>query len=126
MTDYESALKVLFGAAQKEIEQIRLFPKAYFCTRQLEKALSQQGPIERRYATLCATISDTVDCLLEIPLAFSSTQTLLSALEQAEEIYIQTVPYLEDSAMGFRIKADNPSSVKGQHHQKSAAISLYK
>ena len=125
MADYESALKVLFDAAQKEIEQIRLLPKAYFCARQLENALSQQGAIERRYATLCASISDAVDCLLEIPLAFGYAQTLLSALEQAEEIYIQTVPYIEDCAMGFE-KTDMPSSVKRQSLKRSSAISFYR
>ena len=108
MADYESAHKVLLDAAQKEIEQIRMFPKAYFCTQQLEKALTQQGSIERRYATLCAVISDTIDCLLDIPLAYTCTQTLLSALGQGEEIYIKTVPYIEDTVMGLEVKTDSP------------------
>ena len=49
---------------------------------------------KKMYAILCGAIDDVIDTLEEIPLAFSSAKILRNALEQAEEIYIETTPYI--------------------------------
>lgn len=61
---------------------------------------------KKMYAILCGAIDDVIDTLEEIPLAFSSAKILRNALEQAEEIYIETTPYIEVSDEEFRIKID--------------------
>ena len=61
---------------------------------------------KKMYAILCGAIDDVIDTLEEIPLAFSSAKILRNALEQAEEIYIETTPYIEVTDEEIRIKID--------------------
>lgn len=48
---------------------------------------------EKMYAVLCGAIDDVMEELARIPLASPSVESLRSALEQAEEIYIRTSVY---------------------------------
>ena len=49
---------------------------------------------KKMYAILCGAVDNVIDNLEEIPLAVPSAKILRKALEQAEEIYIETTPYL--------------------------------
>ena len=61
---------------------------------------------KKMYAVLCGAVDDIIDTLEEIPLAFSSAKILRNALEQAEEIYIETTPYIEVTDEEILIKID--------------------
>ena len=61
---------------------------------------------KKMYAILCGAIDDVIDTLEEIPLALPSAKNLRNALEQAEEIYIETTPYIEVTDEEIRIKID--------------------
>ena len=61
------------------------------------------------YAVLCGAVDDVIDTLEKIPLAFSSAKILRNALEQADEIYIETTPYIEVTDEEIRIKIDAAS-----------------
>ena len=50
---------------------------------------------KKMYAVLCAAIDQEIDALREIPLALASANRLENALLEAEEIYIETSPYVE-------------------------------
>ena len=61
---------------------------------------------KKMYAVLCGAVDDVIDTLEKIPLAFSSAKILRNALEQADEIYIETTPYIEVTDEEIRIKID--------------------
>lgn len=62
----------------------------------------------KMYYILCKAIDDVIDPLEDIPLARSYTQKLQKALLEAEEIYITTTPYAEetDDPKIIQIKTD--------------------
>ena len=103
MVNYKKAYGILHTAAIKEIDELQMIPKACFCTQKLKMILEQSSPIERKYTTLCAVMSDVIDQLAEIPLASKSMNNLILALEQAEEVYIRTAPHAEEPANGLEI-----------------------
>lgn len=53
---------------------------------------------KKMYTVLCKAIDDVVDDLERIPLAYLSAKKLQAALLEAEEIYVETTSYLEESA----------------------------
>lgn len=53
---------------------------------------------KRMYALLCGAIDKVIDPLEQIPAAEHILETLQDALLDAEEIYIETTPYLEETA----------------------------
>ena len=61
---------------------------------------------KKMYAILCGAVDDVIDTLEEIPLALSSARILRKALEQAEEIYIETTPYIDETDERICIKVD--------------------
>lgn len=50
---------------------------------------------KKMYAVLCAAIDGEINTLKEIPLTLGSASRLENALLEAEEIYIETSPYVE-------------------------------
>lgn len=50
------------------------------------------------YSVLCKAIDDVIDDLEKIPLAYLYAKKLQAALLEAEEIYVETTSYLEESA----------------------------
>ena len=52
---------------------------------------------ERMYALLCGAVDEAIDSLEKIPAAEHISQSLQAALLEAEEIYIETAPYLDES-----------------------------
>ena len=63
---------------------------------------------KKMYYVLCKAIDDVIDPLEGIPLARSYAQKLQKALLEAEEIYITTTPYAEetDDPKIIQIKTD--------------------
>lgn len=53
---------------------------------------------KRMYTLLCKTIDDVIDPLSRIPEAKNYAACLQDALLQAEEIYISTTPYAEETS----------------------------
>ena len=51
----------------------------------------------KRYYVLCKAIDDVIDPLDRIPLAKPYAEQLQKALLEAEEIYINTTPYAEET-----------------------------
>ena len=51
----------------------------------------------KMYYVLCKAIDDVIDPLENIPLARPYAQNLQKALLEAEEIYITTTPYAEET-----------------------------
>lgn len=51
----------------------------------------------KMYYILCKAIDDVIDPLDQIPLARSYAEQLQKALLEAEEIYISTTPYAEET-----------------------------
>ena len=51
----------------------------------------------KMYTVLCKAIDDVIDPLDRIPLAKPYAQQLQTALLEAEEIYINTTPYAEET-----------------------------
>ena len=62
----------------------------------------------KMYHVLCRAIDDVIDPLERIPLAIPYTMKLQNALLEAEEIYITTAPYAEetDDPKIIQIKTD--------------------
>ena len=62
----------------------------------------------KMYYVLCKAIDDVIDPLENIPLARPYVQKLQKALLEAEEIYITTTPYAEetDDPKIIQIKTD--------------------
>ena len=62
----------------------------------------------KMYYVLCKAIDDVIDPLEDIPLARPYVQKLQKALLEAEEIYITTTPYAEetDDPKIIQIKTD--------------------
>ena len=58
----------------------------------------------KMYYVLCKAIDDVIDPLEDIPLARPYVQKLQKALLEAEEIYITTTPYAEET--------DNPKIIQ--------------
>lgn len=52
---------------------------------------------KKMYAVLCAAIDEEIDTLKQIPLALPSAKRLVAALQQTEEIYIETTTYVEET-----------------------------
>lgn len=52
---------------------------------------------EKMYALLCGAVDDAIDALEKVPAAEHISQSLQSALLEAEEIYIRTSPYIEET-----------------------------
>ena len=52
----------------------------------------------KMYHVLCKAIDDVIDPLERIPLARPYTQQLQNALLEAEEIYISSTPYAEETS----------------------------
>ena len=63
----------------------------------------------KMYYVLCKAIDDVIDPLDRIPLAKQYAQKLQNALLEAEEIYITTTPYAEetDDPKIIQIKTDD-------------------
>ena len=53
---------------------------------------------KRMYTLLCKTIDDVIEPLSRIPAAKIYASHLQNALLQAEEIYISTTPYAEETS----------------------------
>ena len=51
----------------------------------------------KMYHVLCKAVDDVIDPLERIPLAVPYVQQLKKALSEAEEIYINTAPYTEET-----------------------------
>lgn len=64
---------------------------------------------KKMYYVLCKVIDDVIDPLDQIPLARPYVQKLQKALLEAEEIYITTTPYAEetDDPKIIQIKTDD-------------------
>ena len=62
----------------------------------------------KMYYVLCRAIDDVIDPLERIPLAVPYVQQLKKALLEAEEIYINTAPFAEetDDPRIIQIKTD--------------------
>ena len=54
---------------------------------------------KKMYAILCGAIDDVIDPLEEIPLAIPSVKKLRNALEEAEEVYIETTLSIFDDTI---------------------------
>ena len=52
---------------------------------------------KKMYATLCVAIDQEIDLLKTIPLARTSATRLMAALQDAENIYIETSAYVEET-----------------------------
>ena len=63
----------------------------------------------KMYAVLCAAVDEVIGPLEKIPLAAPQTKKLRAALEEAENIYIETTAYFEetDDAQIVRLKTDS-------------------
>lgn len=63
----------------------------------------------KMYYVLCKAIDDVIDPLEHIPLAVPAARQLKTALLEAEEIYITTTPYTEetDDPKIIQIKTDD-------------------
>ncbi len=63
----------------------------------------------KMYYVLCKAIDDVIDPLDRIPLAVPAARQLKAALLEAEEIYITTTPYTEetDDPKIIQIKTDD-------------------
>ena len=57
----------------------------------------------KMYTVLCCAIDDVIDDLSQIPKARQSLLHLQRALQQAEDIYIDTTVYCEDSSQTIHI-----------------------
>ena len=53
---------------------------------------------KKMYAILCGAIDNAIEPLNKIPLAAQISKSLQAALLKAEDIYIKTTPYLEETA----------------------------
>lgn len=53
---------------------------------------------KKMYAVLCGAIDKALETLDKIPMAAQISKSLQVALLEAEEIYIETTPYLEEAA----------------------------
>ena len=62
---------------------------------------------KKMYAALCTAIDGEINTLREIPLALASANRLENALLEAEEIYMETSPYVEptDNEKNFTFHA---------------------
>lgn len=94
MADYDRMVRILRDAVIKELLILSQIPKAHKYVGDLGAALNFDGMLSEHYAVLCGTISDGIDGLAGVPLAHESAANLLWALEQAEEVYIETTPYV--------------------------------
>lgn len=63
---------------------------------------------QKMYAVLCIAIDREIDALQKIPLAKPSAERLTAALQEAEELYINTSVYAQptDIKKIYRIKRD--------------------
>lgn len=59
---------------------------------------------QKMYAILCKAIDDVIDPLEQIPEARGIAKSLHTALLEAEEIYIDSTPYVEESDASSIIK----------------------
>ena len=64
----------------------------------------------KMYAVLCAAIDEVIDPLEKIPLAAPQAGELRAAVREAEEVYIKTTAYFEETedAQIVRLKTDSP------------------
>ena len=64
----------------------------------------------KMYAVLCTAIDEVIDPLEKIPLAAPQARKLREALEETENIYIETTAYFEETedAKIVRLKTDSP------------------
>ena len=64
----------------------------------------------KMYAVLCAAIDEVIDPLEKIPLAAPQAGKLRAAVREAEEVYIKTTAYFEETedAQIVRLKTDVP------------------
>lgn len=64
----------------------------------------------KMYAVLCAAVDEVIDPLEKIPLAAPQARKLRKAMREAEDIYIKTTAYFEetDDAQIVRLKTDLP------------------
>lgn len=68
------------------------------------------GKYRKMYAVLCTAIDEVIDPLEKIPLAAPQARKLREALREAEDIYIKTTVYFEETedAQIVRLKTDVP------------------
>lgn len=76
---------------------------------------------KKMYAVLCGAVDDIIDTLEEIPLALSSARILRKALEQAEEIYIETTPYRVRFSSALNGEVETAYSIGAVTKRKSLA-----
>lgn len=64
----------------------------------------------KMYAVLCAAVDEVIDPLEKIPLAAPQARKLRAAVREAEEVYIKTAAYFEETedAQIVRLKTDSP------------------
>ena len=58
----------------------------------------EMADYRKMYTVLCGAIDDVIDDLAQIPKARQSMLHLQRALQQAEDIYIETTVYWEDTS----------------------------
>ena len=58
----------------------------------------EMADYRKMYTVLCCAIDDVIDDLAQIPKARQSMLHLQRALQQAEDIYIETTVYWEDTS----------------------------
>ena len=65
---------------------------------------------KKMYAVLCAAVDGVIDPLEKIPLAAPQSRKLRAAMREAEDIYIKTTAYFEETedAQIVQLKTDSP------------------
>ena len=66
----------------------------------------------KMYAVLCAAIDEVIDPLEKIPLAAPQARKLRAAMQEAEDVYINTTAYFEETedSQIVRLKTDVPNT----------------
>ena len=66
----------------------------------------------KMYAVLCAAIDEVIDPLERIPLAAPQARKLRAAMQEAEDVYINTTAYFEETedSQIVRLKTDVPNT----------------
>ncbi len=66
----------------------------------------------KMYAVICAAVDEVIDPLEKIPLAAPQARKLHEAMREAEDIYIKTTAYFEETedSQIVRLKTDVPNT----------------
>ena len=60
---------------------------------------------QKMYTILCSTVDDVINELSAIPSAHHASEHLIKALEQAEEIYIETLSDMDSQSNSFTLRS---------------------